>query len=124
MNNKKSGFTLIELVVILVLLGILMAVAMPLYVDLTSSAKKTADVSFADNLRAACTLYMATNALSNGVVNPAGTYFPSNNFFKTNTSKTIILPASYSRMMTLTNYTLRYYTIIYYNQTNGSVSLR
>ena len=37
--NKQSGFTLIEIVMVLVLLGILSAVAVPKYFDLQEQAK-------------------------------------------------------------------------------------
>ena len=39
MNMKQAGFTLIELVMVIVILGILAAVAVPKFVDLSSDAK-------------------------------------------------------------------------------------
>ena len=43
MNTKQAGFTLIELVIVIVLLGILAAVAVPKFVDLSSDASTNAN---------------------------------------------------------------------------------
>lgn len=49
MAKKESGFTLIEIVMVLVLLGILMAVAAPKYFDMQKEAKlKAADAVAAE----------------------------------------------------------------------------
>lgn len=39
---KQKGFTLIELIVVIVILGILAATALPKFVDLTGDAQKAA----------------------------------------------------------------------------------
>jgi len=67
MNNQK-GFTLIEIIAVLILLGILAAVAVPKYVDLQQDAKnKAAEGAVAEGI-AQVNQYAAKHILANSTV--------------------------------------------------------
>jgi len=63
---KSNAFTLIELVVVIVILGILAAIAIPKYIDITERAKLAADRSQLGALRSSTHLLYAQNILTNG----------------------------------------------------------
>ena len=54
--NKPSGFTLIELVVVITILGILAAFAIPRFASLESEARSAATQGLAGSVRSAATL--------------------------------------------------------------------
>ena len=56
---RKKGFTLIELVMIIVILGILAAVAIPRYRDLASEAKESAEKGIIGGVRGGIHTYYA-----------------------------------------------------------------
>src|SRR5581483_5342414 len=56
---RQKGFTLIELVVVIVILGLLAATALPKFVDLTSDARLASVQGVAGGLRSAAALAKA-----------------------------------------------------------------
>ena len=78
MNAKQQGFTLVELVVVLVVLGLLAAVAIPKYVSYTREARTAALNGLAGSIRSAVALtqgkYVSTgNTASTSVTLADGT---------------------------------------------------
>lgn len=69
MNNQR-GFTLIELIMVIVILGILAAIAVPKFVDLSDGAKSAKCKANQAAVEAAASIAYADSALSGNPVFP------------------------------------------------------
>ena len=68
MKNSKSrnGFTLIELIIVMVILGIMAAVAVPRYLDSISNAEEAAEDAVISSIKAGLETYAVEQLMDNG----------------------------------------------------------
>ncbi len=73
MKNQQSGFTLIELIAVIVVLWVLAAVAVPKFVDLSDAARQSAVDGAAGALAGASALNNAANVTTDAGITGAPT---------------------------------------------------
>ena len=66
LNRTKNGFTLIELIIVMVILGIMAAVAVPRYLDSIANAEESAENAVISNVEAALENYAVHKLLDSG----------------------------------------------------------
>ncbi|HFB5625113.1 TPA: pilin, partial [Neisseria gonorrhoeae] len=92
MNTLQKGFTLIELMIVIAIVGILAAVALPAYQDYTARAQVSEAILLAEGQKSAVTEYY----LNNGI-------WPANNGAAGVASSATDIKGKYVESVTVTN---------------------
>jgi type IV pilus assembly protein PilA len=74
MKFEQKGFTLIELMIVVAIIGILAAIAIPAYQDYTIRAQVTEGLNLASDLKASIGEVYADRGSGTGITNTSGAY--------------------------------------------------
>jgi prepilin-type N-terminal cleavage/methylation domain-containing protein len=109
--NKKNGFTLIESIIVMVILGIMAAVAVPRYLDSISNAEKSAEDAVISAIRSGLKQAANDSLYTNGRAS-----WPSNPFDALSEK-----PAGYTEDGDVAD-TDGEWTFISYDEVNGQIT--
>ena len=102
--KSNSGFTLVEMAIVIVVIGILVAIAVPKYNDFQDAANLAAAKANISALRSSTSMYYAKEAVNNG----AGSYPADKDALEALLEEALVWPTGYG------------YT---YNATTGAIAL-
>ena len=84
MKSNSKGFTLIELVIVIVILGILAAIALPKFIDIVGNAKVSATQAGLGSVRSVIALKYSQNLAAGVTTNTYPTTLTTGDFFSGN----------------------------------------
>ena len=80
MKKAQQGFTLIELMIVVAIIGILAAIALPAYQDYIARSKVTEGMGYLDSVKTSVAEYAATNGRLPASLDEAGIASPSTQY--------------------------------------------